>query len=70
MVTVVDSFNFFKDFEVQETLMDRKMTDIEGDYRTIVNLLIDQVEFGNVIILNKVELIGERVSICAQLLES
>ena len=60
MVTVVDSFNFFKDFGSPETLMDRKMTDIEGDYRTIVNLLTDQVEFANVIILNKVELIGEK----------
>ena len=60
MVTVVDSFNFFKDFGSPETLMDRKMTDIEGDYRTIVNLLTDQVEFANVIILNKVELVGEK----------
>ena len=60
MVTVVDSFNFFKDFGSSETLMDRKMTDIEGDYRSIVNLLTEQVEFANVIILNKVELIGEK----------
>ena len=36
MVTVVDSFNFFKDFGSPETLMDRKLTDIEGDQRTIV----------------------------------
>ena len=60
MVTVVDSFNFFKDFGSPETLMDRKMTDIEGDYRTIVNLLTDQVEFANVIILNKVDLVPEK----------
>ena len=60
MVTVVDSFNFFKDFGSSETLMDRKMTDIEGDYRSIVNLLTEQVEFANVIILNKVELIHEK----------
>ena len=60
MVTVVDSFNFFKDFGSPETLMDRKMTDIEGDYRTIVNLLTDQVEFANVIILNKVDSVTEK----------
>lgn len=60
MVTVVDSFNFFKDFGSPETLMDRKMTDIEGDFRTIVNLLTDQVEFANVIILNKVDLVPEK----------
>ena len=60
MVTVVDSFNFFNDFGSPETLMDRKMTDIEGDYRTIVNLLTDQVEFANVIILNKVNLVPKK----------
>jgi len=57
MVTVVDAFNFFKDFGSPETLMDRELTDIEGDYRTIVNLLTDQVEFANVIILNKTDLV-------------
>ena len=60
MVTVVDSFNFFNDFGSPETLMDRKMTDIEGDYRTIVNLLTDHVEFANVIILNKVNLVPKK----------
>ena len=59
MVTVVDAFNFFKDFGSPETLMDREMTDMEDDYRTIVNLLTDQVEFANVIILNKVDLVSE-----------
>ncbi len=57
MVTVVDAFNFFKDFGSPETLMDRDLTDIEGDYRTIVNLLTDQIEFANVIIINKTDLI-------------
>ena len=57
MVTVVDAFNFFKDFGSPETLLDRKLTDMEGDYRTIVNLLTDQVEFANVIILNKTDLV-------------
>lgn len=60
MVTVVDSFNFFKDFGSPETLMDRDLTDIEGDYRTIVDLLTDQVEFANVIILNKTDLVSEQ----------
>ena len=57
MVTVVDGFNFFKDFGSPETLMDRALTDIEDDYRTIVNLLTDQIEFANIIILNKTDLI-------------
>jgi G3E family GTPase len=57
MVTVVDCLNFFNDFGSNELLMDRKLTDMEGDYRTIVNLLTDQIEFANVIILNKTDLI-------------
>ena len=59
MVTVVDAFNFFKDFGSPETLMDRKLTDIEGDSRTIVNLLTDQIEFANVIVLNKTDLVDQ-----------
>jgi len=60
MVTVVDCFNFFKDFGTNEMLIDRKLTDMAGDYRTIVNLLIDQIEFANVIILNKTDLVDEK----------
>lgn len=57
MVTVVDCFNFFKDFGTTELLQDRNLTNMEGDDRTIVNLLTDQVEFANVIILNKTDLV-------------
>ncbi|WP_293929212.1 GTP-binding protein [Sphingobacterium sp. UBA6320] len=57
MVTVVDCFNFFKDFGTNEMLQDRNLTDMEGDDRTIVNLLTDQIEFANVIILNKTDLV-------------
>ena len=57
MVTVVDALNFFEDFGSPEMLVDRKLTDIDGDVRTIVNLLTDQVEFANVIILNKTDLV-------------
>ncbi|OXG05572.1 G3E family GTPase [Flavobacterium araucananum] len=58
MVTVVDSFNFFKDFGSAKTLQEQNLSDIENDNRTIVNLLVDQVEFANVIILNKTDLIA------------
>jgi G3E family GTPase len=60
MVTVVDAFNFFKDFGSAQTLQDRKASDIENDNRTIVNLLVDQIEFANVIILNKTDLVSEK----------
>ncbi|MBB6325829.1 G3E family GTPase [Algoriphagus iocasae] len=59
MVTVVDAFNFFRDFGSAETILDRKMTDDPEDARSIVNLLTDQVEFANVIVLNKADLVSE-----------
>lgn len=59
MVTVVDAFNFFKDFGSADTILDREMTDDGEDDRSIVNLLTDQVEFANVIILNKSDLVTE-----------
>lgn len=58
MVTVVDCFNFLNDFGSDELLVDRDLTDMEGDQRTIVNLLTDQIEFANVIILNKTDLVS------------
>ncbi len=59
MVTVVDAFNFFKDFGSADTILDREMTDDPEDQRSIVNLLTDQVEFANVILLNKTDLVSK-----------
>ncbi len=59
MVTVVDAFNFLKDFSSADYLVTRELTNIEGDDRTIVNLLTDQIEFSNVIIINKIDLVSE-----------
>ncbi|WP_442590671.1 GTP-binding protein [Pedobacter sp. AW31-3R] len=58
MVTVVDCFNFKKDFGTNERLVDRDWVDDVTDQRTIVNLLTDQIEFANVIILNKTDLVS------------
>jgi len=60
MVTVVDCFNFFQDFSTDELLLDRQLTNMPEDYRTIVHLLSDQIEFANVIILNKIDLVDEQ----------
>jgi G3E family GTPase len=57
MVTVVDAYNFFKDFGSGDTLLERKLTDDKEDQRSIVNLLTDQIEFANVIIINKTDLV-------------
>lgn len=58
MVTVVDAFNFFKDFGSADTVLSRKIIDDNEDQRSIVNLLTDQIEFANVIILNKTDLVS------------
>ena len=59
MVTVVDAFNFEKDFVSLDTLANRNLNDDDpDDHRTIVNLLTDQIEFANVIIINKADLIN------------
>jgi G3E family GTPase len=58
MVTVVDAFNFIRDYSSMDNLQDRALTDMEGDRRTIVDLLTDQIEFANIIILNKTDLVS------------
>ncbi|PSL49542.1 G3E family GTPase [Chitinophaga niastensis] len=57
MVTVVDAFNFINDYSSIERLQDKGLTEDDADQRTIVNLLTDQVEFANVIVLNKCDLV-------------
>lgn len=57
LVTVVDCFNFAKDFGSIDTIHTRGLNDDSQDHRTIVNLLTDQVEFANVIVLNKTDLV-------------
>ncbi|KIL47099.1 GTP-binding protein [Jeotgalibacillus campisalis] len=67
MVTVVDAFSFWKDYESGETLLDRKQTNDELDQRDLSDLLVDQIEFADVIVLNKTDLISveERLKIKA-----
>lgn len=59
MVTVVDAYNFLRDFTAVNKLKDRGESVGEEDERTIVDLLNDQIEFANVILLNKTDLISE-----------
>jgi len=59
MVTVVDALNFPKDFGSMDTVLNRRLNqDDPQDRRTIVNLLTDQVEFANVILVNKADLVS------------
>lgn len=59
MVTVIDAVNFMKDFKSLDSLVDRNLEAGEGDERDIADLLVDQVEFANVIIVNKISLLSE-----------
>ena len=54
MVTVVDAVNLLRDFSSHDFLADRGETLGEEDDRTLVHLLTDQIEFADVVILNKV----------------
>lgn len=73
LVTVVDCFNFSKDFGSADTVRSRRLnSDDPADTRAIVNLLTDQIEFANVILLNKADLVspfqlGETKAILQQL---
>jgi G3E family GTPase len=59
MVTVVDAAKFLQDYLSVDDLRDRQMELNEEDDRTIVDLLNDQVEFANVIVINKTDLVDE-----------
>ena len=58
MVTVVDSRSFMRDFQEADYLADRGESLGEGDVRTVTDLLTDQVEFCDIIVLNKTDLVS------------
>ena len=62
MVTVVDAFNFLKDYGSGDSIKSRGESMGEEDERSVVDLLIDQIEFCDVLILNKADLIDESQS--------
>jgi G3E family GTPase len=57
MVTVVDAFRFWTDYESGESLFERKQTDDEHDVRDVSDLLIDQIEFANILLISKTDLV-------------
>lgn len=59
MVTVVDGANLIKNYSSTDFLKDQGESLGEDDDRTLVDLLVEQIEFANVIILNKVDLISK-----------
>ncbi|MEB0106443.1 zinc metallochaperone GTPase ZigA [Pseudomonas sp. MH9.3] len=58
MVTVVDGMNFLLDYQAAESLASRGETLGEDDERSITDLLIEQIEFADVILISKIDLIS------------
>ncbi|MEL0636525.1 zinc metallochaperone GTPase ZigA [Marinomonas sp. TI.3.20] len=59
MVTVVDALNFLRDYSSQDDLQERGESLGEEDDRTVVDLLIEQIEFCDVMVINKIDLVSE-----------
>ncbi len=59
MVTVVDAHRFWHDFQSGESLLERKEAVGHLDERDVADLLIDQIEFCDVLVLNKCDLVTE-----------
>jgi G3E family GTPase len=57
MVTVVDAANFLPELERGDELAERGLAPFEDDERTVSDLLVDQIEFADVIVLNKLDLV-------------
>ena len=71
MVTVVDAANLLNDYSSHDFLRDRGETMGEEDDRTLVHLLTDQIEFADVVILNKVTDAGpDRVDAARKIIRS
>ncbi|MBN9888788.1 GTP-binding protein [Salipiger abyssi] len=54
MVTVVDTVNLLENYSSHDFLADRGESLGEADNRTLVDLLVDQIEFADVVVLNKI----------------
>ncbi len=59
MVTVVDAVNFLKDYEEAAYLQDKGESLGEDDERSVADLLVDQVEFADLILISKTDLASE-----------
>lgn len=57
LVTVVDALNFLRDWSAADDLAARGLAAADEDERTVVDLLVEQVEFADVLVLNKTDLV-------------
>jgi G3E family GTPase len=71
MVTVVDAINLTKDYGSRDFLRDRGETAGDEDNRTLVDLLVDQIEFADVVVINKASDAGpERLDIARKIIKA
>ena len=59
MVTVVDAVNFLKDYDEAQSLQEKGESLGEEDERSVADLLVDQVEFADVILISKTDLVEQ-----------
>ncbi|WP_254604972.1 GTP-binding protein [Sphingomonas bacterium] len=71
MVTVVDALNLMRDYSSRDFLADRGETTGDGDTRSLVALLVEQIEFADVIVINKANAVPpEQLKVVRQLCAS
>lgn len=58
-VTVIDAFTIYNDFNTADLLSSRRDDVTSEDERTVSDLMVDQIEFADVIILNKTDMVDE-----------
>ena len=58
-VSVVDASSLLTNLDSTDLLADRQLASVPQDQRTIIDLLIDQIEFADVLLLNKVDLVSQ-----------
>ncbi|KAK4234542.1 P-loop containing nucleoside triphosphate hydrolase protein [Achaetomium macrosporum] len=57
-VTVIDAFTIFNDFDTDDLLSSRRDDVTPEDERTVSDLMVDQIEFADVIVLNKIDMVN------------
>ncbi|MBP6095326.1 MAG: GTP-binding protein [Methyloversatilis sp.] len=63
MATVIDAWTFYRDYFSRDTVAQRLVSqgaDAAGDQRSVIDVLLDQVEFADVIVLNKCDLVNDQ----------
>lgn len=58
-VTVIDTFTMLNDFDTADLLSSRRDDVTPEDERTVSDLMVDQIEFADIIVLNKIDMVSQ-----------